>query len=159
MLGVLGYFCLLCGSFLYQFGFHKMEFRTLTLAGIMLGLCFAPMSMLFVLRKNLEYGLPDMFVIIFTEVVSDTLGQCLHLLPLMVMFAKICPKRIEATCFAFLTGTTNLTGTIRGLLGTLVNKMFVGVTHEDLSRYYVLVIISIATSVIPAFYIKLLPLR
>lgn len=32
------------------------------------------MNMLFVLRKNVEYGLPDMFVIIFTEVVSDTLG-------------------------------------------------------------------------------------
>lgn len=159
MLGVLGYFCMLVGTSCYQFGFHKMEFRTLTLAGIILGICFAPMSMLFVLRKNLEYGLPDMFVIIFSEIVSDTLGQCLSLLPIMVMFAKICPKRIEATGFAFLTGTSNFTGTIRGLTGTAVNSLFVGVTQEDLSNYYILVSISIVMSVTPIFFLKLLPLR
>lgn len=159
MLGVLGYFCLLVGSSLYQYGFHKMEFRTLTLYGILLGIIFAPMSMLFVLRKNVEYGMPDLFVIIFSEVVSDTLGSCFHLLPIMVMFAKICPKRIEATGFAFLTGTSNFTGTIRGLVGSLLNNLFVGVTQADLSKYYILVTISLVTSVLPVLYLKLLPLR
>jgi len=47
----------------------------------------------------------------------------------MVMFAKITPKRIEATGFAFLTGTSNLAGTLRGLIGTAVNYFFVGVTQ------------------------------
>jgi hypothetical protein len=122
MLGVLGYFCLLLGSSAYNYGFHKMEFRTLCVISILLSLCFAPLSMMFVLRKNIEYGLPDMFVIIFTEIVSDVFGQCLGLLPLMVLFAKITPKRIEATGFAFLTGTSNLTGSIRGLIGTLINN-------------------------------------
>lgn len=46
----------------------------------------------------------------------------------MVLFAKITPKRIEATCFAFLTGTCNFTGSLRGLIGSYVNKKFVGVT-------------------------------
>lgn len=46
----------------------------------------------------------------------------------MVLFAKITPKRIEATGFAFLTGTSNLTGTIRGFTGTIINSLFVGVT-------------------------------
>ena len=100
-----------------------------------------------------------MFVIIFSEVVSDTLGSCLGLLPLMVMFAKITPKRIEATGFAFLTGTSNLNGTIKGLIGSFINTKFVGVTQSDLSKYYVLVLISSVTSVIPVFYIWLLPLR
>lgn len=74
MLGVLGYICLLAGSSLYQYGFHKLEFRTLSVYGIMLSLVFAPMSLLFVLRLNVYYGMPDMFVIIFSEVVSDILG-------------------------------------------------------------------------------------
>lgn len=46
----------------------------------------------------------------------------------MVLFAKITPKRIEATAFAFLTGTSNLTHTLSGLVGSVVNSMFVGVT-------------------------------
>lgn len=78
----------------------------------------------------------------------------------MVMFAKICPRRVEATSFAFLTGTSNLCGTIRGLVGTIVNSLFVGVSQQDLSKYYILTIISIATGVLPVFYYsKLLPLR
>ena len=50
------------------------------------------------------------------------------LLPFMVLFAKITPKRIEATCFAFLTGTCNLISGMRGLVGSIVNETFVGVT-------------------------------
>jgi len=87
----------------------------------LIGIMFAPLNMLFVLRKNEDYGLPDMFVIIFTDVVSETLSQCMVLLPLMVLFAKITPKGIEATCFAFLTGTCNFTTGFRDLVGSFVN--------------------------------------
>lgn len=128
ILGVLGYACLMIGSSVYSCGLNKKEFKTLYIYSILVGLAFSPMSLLFVFRKNVEYGLPDMFVIIFTDVVSETLSQCLVMLPLMVLFAKITPKRIEATAFAFLTGTSNLTHTLSGLVGSVVNSMFVGVT-------------------------------
>ena len=62
-----------------------------------------------------------MFVIVFSDIVSEILSQCLIMLPMMVLFAKITPKRIEATCFAFLTGTCNLTSSMRGLVGSAVN--------------------------------------
>ena len=78
---------------------------------------------------------------------------------MMVVFAKITPKRIEATSFAFLTGTSNFTGTLRGLVGSFVNQMFVGVSHEDLSRYYILCIISLVMSMSPILFLKLLPTR
>ena len=78
---------------------------------ILLTIAFAPMNLLFALRLNQDYGLSDMFVIIFSDVVTDTLGMCLVMLPFMVLFAKITPKKVEATAFAFLTGTSNLTST------------------------------------------------
>ena len=77
---------------MYQTLFSKKEFRTLCLYNILVNLAFAPMNLLFVFRKNEEYGLSDMFVIIFTDVVSETLSSCLVLLPLMILFAKITPK-------------------------------------------------------------------
>ena len=80
-------------------------------------------------------------------------------LPLMVVFAKITPKRIEATAFAFLTGTINFTGTMRGLVGSAVNSTFVGVSQSDLSNYYILVVINIVMWVTPALYMWLLPTK
>lgn len=158
MLGVLGYTSLMAGSALYQCGCHKKEFRTLGAYSVLLTLAFAPLNLLFVLRLNNDYGLPDMFVIVFSDVVSETIASCLVLLPLMVLFAKITPKRIEATAFAFLTGTSNFTGTLRGFVGYLVN-LFVGVSQSDLSNYYVLVVIATAMSAAPLLYLNLLPTR
>lgn len=128
MLSVIGYICLMIGSSIYHKCFSKREFRQLMVYNTIIGLLFAPLNMLFVLRKNEQYGLPDMFVILFTDVVFDTLSQCMVFLPLMVLFAKITPKRIEATCFAFLTGTCNMTSSLRGLVGSYVNRRYVGVT-------------------------------
>lgn len=69
MLGVIGYICLMIGSSLYHQFFSRTEFRKLMVYNTIIGLMFAPLNMLFVLRKNEQYGLPDMFVIIFTDVV------------------------------------------------------------------------------------------
>jgi hypothetical protein len=65
MLGVLGFFCMLIGALMFKSFFAGCEIRTLTFCSLCIGILFAPMTMLFVLRKNEACGLPDMFVIIF----------------------------------------------------------------------------------------------
>jgi len=77
----------------------------------------------------------------------------------MVLFAKITPKRVEATAFAMLTGTSNLTSTMRAWIGTSINTAFVGVTEDNLDDYYILVIISTVMSITPLLYLWLLPSR
>jgi hypothetical protein len=77
----------------------------------------------------------------------------------MVLFAKITPKRIEATSFALLTGTCNLTRDMSGFVGTAVNSAFVGVTKDDLSRYSWLVILRMILGLTPLTYLWLLPER
>jgi hypothetical protein len=62
------------GSSLYNYGFNRKEFRTLMMYNILLNLAFAPLNLLFVMRMNQDYGLSDMFVIVFTDVVSDVIG-------------------------------------------------------------------------------------
>lgn len=52
MLGVIGYICLMIGSSLYHQFFSKTEFRKLMVYNTIIGLMFAPLNMLFVLRKN-----------------------------------------------------------------------------------------------------------
>lgn len=72
----------------------------------------------------------------------------------MVLFAKITPSNIEASCFAFLTGTLNFSnGVLSPMIGTKVNEWFVGVTSEDLSKYKILVLISFIANFIPFAYL------
>jgi len=60
----------------------------------------------------------------------------------MVLFAKITPAHVEATMFAFLCSVTNAANSFPGrILGALINKWFVGVTTEDMSSLWQLIVI------------------
>lgn len=64
------------------------------------------------------------------------------MLPIMVLFAKITPEKIEGTCFAFLTGTMNFKNSVVSpLVGSYINDYFVGVKREDFSQMYILMTI------------------
>ena len=123
----------------------------------LISILLAPLSFIFVLRMNLKWGIPDMYLIIFTDVVSEILSQCFVFLPMSVVYAKICPKRIEATSFALLASVSNFRGTIRSWIGAYINKTWVGVTHEDLSNYWILVTIGFSCSFLPLFFLWLIP--
>ena len=86
-----------------------------------IGLLFAPFSFMFVFRVNEQYGISDLALMVFTGTVSDIFSQCLVFLPCSVMFAKITPKRIEATSLAFLAGISNFKSTISGWIGSWIN--------------------------------------
>ena len=86
-------------------------------------------------------------------------SNCLLVLPFSVLFAKICPKHVEATCFAALTGVVSMRETIRAWVGTLVNDAFVGVTKDDLSKFWLLASIGFAMSFIPLLFLKLIPTK
>ena len=76
-----------------------------------------------------------------------------------IIFAKICPKHIEATSFSLLASVSNFRGTIRSYLGAYINTTWVGVTESDLSKYYVLVTIGFFCSFLPLLFIWLIPSR
>ena len=84
------------------------------------------------MRWNLDIGISDYFFLIFTDIVFGALSMAFQLLPILALFAKITPKRIEGTMFAFLTGAFNLDqGVIAPLMGSLINSQFVGVNKDD----------------------------
>ena len=112
------------------------------------------------MRCNLLLGINDLVFVVLTDVVLGTLSLAYTQLPTLVLFAKITPKNIEGTFFAFLTGTLNFTnGVLSPLVGTKINDMFVGVNSEDQSNFYILMIISMATSFIPFTFLWLVPLK
>ena len=122
MLTVLGFFCLFIGTLIYKRYFMEKEPKNLIMMDALISILLAPLSFIFILRLNLQWGIPDMFLIIFTDTVSEIISQCFVFLPMSVVYAKICPRRIEATSFALLASVSNFRGTIRSWIGAFINR-------------------------------------
>ena len=159
MLTVLGFFCLFIGTMIYKRYLMDVEFKKLIMLDALISICLAPLSFIFVLRLNLTWGIPDMFLIVFTDVVSEIMSQCFVFLPMSVVYAKICPKRIEATSFALLGSVSSFRGTMRSWIGAYINRQWVGVSVDDLSNYWILVTIGFCCSFLPLLFLWLIPSR
>ncbi len=63
-------------------------------------------------------------------------------MPVLVLFAKITPRNIEATVFALFTGLFNLSAIVLSPnVGIVINSLFVHVNNDNLDQYYKLVFI------------------
>lgn len=89
---------------------------------VIIGVFSSVISMIFVMRWNLLLGISDLAFILLTDTVTSVLGLAFTQMPMMILFAKITPKNIEATVFAFLTGTSNFTGIFGSWTGSFINE-------------------------------------
>ena len=85
-----------------------VETRTLLFWNVTINIVAAILSYLFALRLTKEWGINDYAYLIITTIVFGSFGMALQTLPLLSLFAKITPHRIEGTMYAFFTGTMNL---------------------------------------------------
>ena len=65
------------------------------------------LNLSFAMRWNRDLDIDDLFLIYFTDAGVGFLLVALRDLPSMTLFAKITPKRIEATLYALLTSVMN----------------------------------------------------
>ena len=115
-------------------------------------------SYCFVMRWNLKIGISDIYFMIFDDVVLHTLMLAFTILPAMVLFAKITPRNIEGTCFAFITGTSSFCRQfIQPMIGLQLNKFTVGVTQSNLTNFHTLCGYKLFASFIPFFFLWMIP--
>jgi hypothetical protein len=146
---------------MYNKWFKHKEIRTLLKYSLLLSFLSQVLALAFILRLNVTWlGINDVTYILCTTALTDTLLLGLTQLPTLVLFAKITPNHIEATIFAVLTGMFNFVYTVLSPnMGILINKIFVGVTSQELDNFYLLAIIGIVCSLIPWTFIKLIPTK
>ena len=80
-------------------------------------------------------------------------------LPPLVLIAKLVPKNVEATMFAFATTITMGAEQFGGRFVTLILNAFVGVSQEKMDKFWVLLVMQIVLNLIPLTYIGLVPLE
>jgi Na+/melibiose symporter-like transporter len=108
MITLIGQLCSCVGVVIYGAFLRKIEVRWVLFWNCVFNVVGSFLNYAFAMRWNLAWGMSDMSFIIFSDVVTGALNTAFQLLPLLSMFAKIIPKNIEGTMFAFLTGAWNL---------------------------------------------------
>jgi hypothetical protein len=115
------------------------------------------MSLLLVLRVNLLIGVSDLTLVFLTSPVLSVFIMAFTHLPNLVLFAKLIPLHIEATMFSSITSILNLAPNQGGRgLGIVINS-FVGVSLDNMDRYYILCVIQGCMSFIPFCFLWLIP--
>ena len=67
------------------------------------------------------------------SIVFTPLGMAFCVIPMAVLYVRLTPKSIEGTCYAIFVGTDNFSSTtISPLIGSFINKHFIGVTNKNL---------------------------
>ena len=74
MLTMLTFACFLVGTQLYNRFFKEKEYRNLVMMEAIISIFVAPMTLIFVLRLNLLWDIPDMAMLIFNDIIRDVVG-------------------------------------------------------------------------------------
>lgn len=160
MLTLIGQVCQVIGVIIYEKFLKNIEVRTVLFWNVILSIFGAFMSYTLAMRWNLAIHISDYAFLIFTDVVFGAIQMAFSTLPILALFAKITPKRIEGTMYAFLTGTSNLDqGVIQPAMGAWINNQFVGVNKDDQSGYSTLMLIALICSFFGFALLPLIPLK
>jgi len=160
VLVLIGQIAHIVGALIYKAFCRNIETRwmiffamVVTSVGYFLNFCFAK-------SWNKDWGIDDLVSLLFTDVVLGVVSTVLYSLPLLALFAKITPAKIEGTIYAFLTGTMNFgTTVISPGMGTWINHQFVGVNKRDLSNYPTLCLIQFLCSLVVFALLPLIPMK
>lgn len=106
-------------------------------------------------RINIAMGIQDLDFVIFTNVVTGTLTTAFFLLPTLSIYTRLTPKKIEATVYALLTSSFNLSSEVfSNFLGAIITQ-WVGVDEKNLDKAHILMEIQTVTILLclPALYL------
>lgn len=160
LLVLIGNICHVVGALFYKAFCRSVETRWMVLFAMLVQVVSTFLNFCFAKRWNKDIGISDLVFLLFTDIVFSVVGTLLYTLPILALFAKITPAKIEGTIFAFLTGTMNLASTVISPgMGTWINHQFVGVNKKDLSNYSTLCLIAFIGSILTIALLPLIPTK
>jgi folate/biopterin transporter len=110
------------GIVLYNRYLKNVGFKKIVTWSTVLSMCFNMLTIVLVLRINLQLGISDFWFCMTADALTTALGE-INILPLLVLACEICPKNIEGTLYAFLMSVVNF--------GTLLSNQFgAGLTYS-----------------------------
>jgi hypothetical protein len=135
------------GVGVYNGYLKKVPLKKMFFWSAVVGTALGLTQLMLVTGYNREIGISDQFFSLGDTVVLTVLGE-VSFLPVLVLAAKICPEGVEATLFAALMSVFNAGGAASGALGAALTS-YLGVTAEDFTNLFWLVLICNLSSLMP----------
>ncbi|GBF96737.1 folate-biopterin transporter chloroplastic [Raphidocelis subcapitata] len=160
----------LAGVALYNTAFKKVPLKRMFFWAMVSGTALGSTQLLLVSGANRALGLSDELFVLGDSVVLTVLGQAraaagaccrrgrvlVSFMPVLVLAARLCPEGVEATLFATLMSILNGGAFVGSALGAGLTAAF-GVTSSDFSHLFGLTLVCVASTLLPAPFLGLLP--
>lgn len=108
MITLVASICSMVGVIVYEAFLKNSEVRYVLMWNVGFTIIAGLFNYIQAMRWNVDWGINDLIWLYSTSVLFGALGTALGVLPIMALFAKITPHKVEGTVFALLTGTSNL---------------------------------------------------
>lgn len=145
----------LLGVLLYQNVFKNHPFRKVLFWAQLLYGASGLLDLVFVLRFNLEIGIPDYLFVVIDECVSLMIGR-IKWMPLLVLSSKLCPSGVEGTFFALLMSIDHVGILSSSWAGGLLLKML-NVTRTQFDNLWLAIVIRSILRLTPIGLLFLVP--
>ncbi|XP_039130254.1 probable folate-biopterin transporter 2 [Dioscorea cayenensis subsp. rotundata] len=145
----------LLGVLLYQNLLKDCPFRSVLFWCQLLSGIAGMLDLVLVLRLNLRVGIPDYFLVVIDESVSQLIGN-LKWMPLLVLSSKLCPPGIEGTFFALLMSIDNA-GLLTSSWGGGLLLHILRVTRKDFTNLWGAILIRNMMRLLPLTFLFLVP--
>lgn len=110
----------LIGIAIYNKYMTKWSYKKIfTLSAIIITIIGITRTIIFLRWNVTVFGIPDTIFVLLIESFSHTVNAW-SIIPSMVLLGKLCPKNTEATVFAILVGTLNMSGAISSYQGVFL---------------------------------------
>nr|GMC67015.1 probable folate-biopterin transporter 2 isoform X2 [Ipomoea batatas] len=145
----------LLGTILYRYGLKDHPFRELLFWTQLLFGLWGMLDLVFVLRLNLRFGIPDYLFVVIDACISEMISR-LKWMPLQVLTVKLCPPDIEGIFFALLMSIVNF-GSRTSSSGGGFLLHILNVTRTQFGKLWLAVLIRNILRVTPLCMLFLVP--
>uniref|UniRef100_A0A7S0E9A5 Major facilitator superfamily (MFS) profile domain-containing protein n=1 Tax=Hanusia phi TaxID=3032 RepID=A0A7S0E9A5_9CRYP len=154
-IGLVGSCFTLAGVFLFDATMRKASFRPVFLWSTVVSTILGLSQLILVFRYNLVLGIPDSVFCLGESAILSIVGW-ICTMPVLVLAARLCPEGMEGTMYALIMSINNLGGIVGSQLGAVLTT-WLGVTEQNLSNFWLLVLICNLSTFLPLIFINWIP--
>ena len=137
-------------NFLKEVHIHKLFYVIIVVQSVL-----KLTQLLLVYRVNVDWGISDVWFAFGDEVINDTFNFMLQM-PVLIFAARVCPKDVEGSVYAFLTMSMNVAGSAGNTVSSLITHGL-GITLTNFDNLGHLILICSACNLVPMLFVHNLP--
>jgi len=132
---------------IYKKYLKDYNFKAMITIGTIVSFLVSFLCYILVLRINLRVGVPDFWLLLFTNSFLSLIGE-LVLLPILSLACVLCPKNLEGTVYSIFMSSLNLGGILSQVNGSLCTNLF-GITSKNYDNLHWFILFSKFLSLAP----------